>query len=217
MEKRTEVQCRVQYISTNADALVTHNPTKAQEHSITPTGPLCPFQSKAGMVPFPPSRFSVLPKSKDILLHKRGKTVKTWTSTMLIIVWSNLQTWLIHVTHYLTTILLEKDTFLHWMQSRITHHTYLSCRLSLLQTGDSCSHWASTSLQARLCRLPLNLGLPVDSSRYTTPEVTVPLPGYPVRRHDASLSLHWVRTGSASFLTVKFLFSYPMAICFKMM
>ena len=119
--------------------------------------------------------------------------------------------------HFLTTILLEKDTFLHWMQSRITHHTYLSCRLSLLQTGDSCSHWASTSLQARLCRLPLNLGLPVDSSRYTTPEVTVPLPGYPVRRHDASLSLHWVRTGSASFLTVKFLFSYPMAICFKMM
>lgn len=124
---------------------------------------------------------------------------------------------LIHFTHYLTTILLEKDTFLHWMQSRITHHTYLSCHLSLFQTGDSCSHWASTSLQARLCRLPLNLGLPVNSSRYTTPEVTVPLPGYPVRRHDASLSLHWVRTGSASFLTVKFLFSYPMGICFKMM
>lgn len=76
---------RVQYISTNADALVTHNPTKAQEHSITPTGPLCPFQSKAGMVPFTPSRFSVLPKSKDMLLHRHGKTVKTWTSMLIIV------------------------------------------------------------------------------------------------------------------------------------
>lgn len=40
MEKHTEVQCRVQYISTNAGALVTHNPTEAQEQSIPPTGPL---------------------------------------------------------------------------------------------------------------------------------------------------------------------------------
>lgn len=72
---------------------------------------------------------------------------------------------LINFTHFLTIILLEKDTFLYWMQSRITHHTYLNCHLSVLQSGDSCFHWAFTSSQTRLCRLPptwVCLSIPQD-------------------------------------------------------
>ena len=66
----------------------------------------------------------ILPKSKDILLHKRGKTVKTWTSTMLTIVWSNLQTWLISPifslsfygkrTHFCTGCSQESHTTHTW-------------------------------------------------------------------------------------------------------
>ena len=122
MEKCTEVQCRVQYLSTNADTLVTHNPTKAQSIPSPQQVPCAP--SSPGMVPFTPTRISVLPKSKDILLHKHGQTVKTWTSTMLTIVWSNLQTWLISPifslsfywkrTHFCTGCSQESHTTHTW-------------------------------------------------------------------------------------------------------
>ena len=51
MEKCTEVQCRVQYLSTNADALVTHNPTKAQSIPSPQQVPCAP--SSQGQVWYP--------------------------------------------------------------------------------------------------------------------------------------------------------------------
>lgn len=101
-------------------------PTTQQRHKSSPSPQQVPWQvlSRAGMVPFTPSQFSVLPKSKDILLHKRGKTVKTWTSTMLITVWSNPQTWFISLiislsfywkrTHFCTGCGRESHTTHTW-------------------------------------------------------------------------------------------------------
>lgn len=163
MEKRTEVQCRVQYLSTNADALVTRNPTKAQSIP-SPQRVPCALSSQ-GQV------WYLYTYMDQCTSQGQGHTLTQ--------AWQNCQnmdinnannsmiesTDLIRFTHFLTIILLEKDTFLHWMQSRITHHTYLNCHLSLLQSGDSCSHWASTSLQTRLCRLPSTwvcLSIPQD-------------------------------------------------------